>query len=118
MEKEKTGVGARIREIRGQRTQKEFSALLGIGNSTLIRYEAEERDPDMDFILRLNVLFKVQPLWLLTGWGDEASGVKLKPDEAALLDNYRHCSNEGKNAVKTTVSCLAQQAKGLKKKVA
>jgi len=39
----------------------------------------------------------------------------LKPDEAALLDNYRHCSVEGKNAVKTTVSCLAQQVTGAKK---
>lgn len=38
----------------------------------------------------------------------------LKPDEAALLDNYRHASPEGKKAIKATSDALAQPEKGRK----
>ena len=108
-------IGARIKQIRGSQTQQEFADLLGIGRTTLINYEGNSRVPDAELLIKLHILYKIQPLWLLTGQGEDVSGVKLKPDEAALLDNYRHCSAEGKNAVKTTVSCLAQQVTGAKK---
>ena len=36
----------------------------------------------------------------------------LKPDEAALLDNYRHASPEGKKAIKATSDALAQPSSG------
>lgn len=38
----------------------------------------------------------------------------LKPDEAALLDNYRHASPEGKKAIKATSDALAKPEKGRK----
>ena len=38
----------------------------------------------------------------------------LKPDEAALLDNYRHASPEGKKAIKATSDALAKPGKGRK----
>lgn len=109
-----TDIGGRIKQIRGAHTQQEFADLLGVGRTTLIRYENNERVPDAELLIKLHCLYKTQPLWVLTGIGEETSGVKLTPDEAALLDNYRHCSSEGKNAVKTTVSCLAQ-SRGVKK---
>lgn len=40
----------------------------------------------------------------------------LKPDEAALLDNYRHASPEGKKAIKATSAALAQQGEHVNKK--
>jgi hypothetical protein len=43
--------------------------------------------------------------YILTG----KPSVALKPDEMALLDNYRHSTEEGKEAVKKTASALAQQ---------
>ena len=36
----------------------------------------------------------------------------LKPDEAALLDNYRHASPEGKKAIKATSDALAKPSSG------
>lgn len=40
--------------------------------------------------------------------------VSLAPDEAALVDNYRHCPPEGKAALKTTSNALAQPKCGKK----
>lgn len=108
-EKIDVNIGERIKQIRGVQTQQVFADLLGIGRTTLINYESNMRAPDAELLIKLHVLYKVQPLWLLTGIGNEVSGVKLKPDEAALLDNYRHCPPEGKAALKTTSYALAQQ---------
>lgn len=36
----------------------------------------------------------------------------LKPDEAALLDNYRHASPEGRKAIKATSDALAKPTSG------
>ncbi len=101
-------IGSRIKQIRGTQTQQEFADLLDIGRTTLINYEGNTRVPDAEFLLKLYVMYKVQPLWLLTGIGDDVSGVKLKPDESILLDNYRHCPPEGKAALKTTSAALAK----------
>lgn len=110
-----TDIGGRIKQIRGEQTQQEFADLLGIGRTTLIRYESNDRVPDAEILIKLYVLYKTQPLWLLTGWGDEASGVKLKPEEATLLDNFRNSPPEGQAAIKATCSALAQ-SKSMKKK--
>lgn len=40
---------------------------------------------------------------------------RLGPDESALLDNYRHCPPDGKNALKTTSAALAQPKSEMKK---
>lgn len=54
----------------------------------------------------------------ITGNPDDALAVQeavvlqsvLKPDEAALLDNYRNSPPEGKTAIRTTSAAFAQQA--------
>ena len=42
--------------------------------------------------------------------------VKLAPDEAALLDNYRHAPPAGKDALKATSAALAQSTCATRKK--
>lgn len=44
----------------------------------------------------------------------QALQASLKPDEAALLDNYRNSSPEGKKAIKATSDALAKPEKGRK----
>lgn len=107
-EKIDTDIGARLKQIRGSQTQQEFADSLSIGRTTLIRYESNERVPDAELQLKLYIMYKVQPLWLLTGIGDDVSGVKLKPDESILLDNYRHCPPDGQAAIKATSAALAK----------
>lgn len=110
-----TEIGERIKTIRGSQTQQEFADLIGVGRTTLIRYEAGERMPDAEFLIKLNVLYSIQPLWLLTGKGDDVLGVKLKPDEAAFLDNYRHSPKDAQESMKTMCAALAQSAGAVKK---
>lgn len=103
---DKTGIGERIRALRGDSTQKEFASRVGVGRTSVVRYEAGERTPDAEFIAKLNEVLGVDPMWLLTG--EEAKAAPLKPDEAALLDNYRNSPEPGKAAIKTTSAAFAQ----------
>ena len=66
-EKSAFDTGAEIRRIRGERSQEEFADLLGVGRTTVIRYEKNERAPDAEFLIKLNIAFGVDPTYLLLG---------------------------------------------------
>ncbi len=100
--------GERLRLIRGDRSQKDFAELLGIGRTTLIRYEAGARPIDVELLVKLNLLFGTQPLWLLTGAGASEEGVRLTSREAMLLNNYRKSPEEAKVALERTSAAFAQ----------
>ena len=52
----------------------------------------------------------VDVLYVITGQRSQpVSTPTLKPDEAALLDNYRNSPAEGKAAIRTTSAAFAQQ---------
>lgn len=109
-------IGERLKEERDRLglSQTDFAALGGAGRKTQFNYETGERAPDGAYLAAIASV-GADVLYILTGQrGGASPAPALKPDEAALLDNYRHCSAEGKNAVKTTVSCLAQ-SQGVKK---
>lgn len=105
-------IGARIKQMRGQMTQKEFADFIGIGRTSVVRYEAGERTPDAEFIAKVHSTLGVDPIWLLTGQG--AKPLSHTPREAALLDNYRHCPPEGQDAIDKTSALLAQPKCGKK----
>lgn len=99
-------VGERVRQVRGEMTQAAFAELLGIDRKTVVRYESGERLPDAEFLIKLNVLYKVQPLWLLTGLGSDVAGEKLTPREARLLAAYRAADDQGKAALEAMAAAL------------
>jgi transcriptional regulator with XRE-family HTH domain len=101
-------VGERIRAIRGELSQAVFAEKLGIGRTSVIRYESGERQPDVEMLVKLNLLYGVQPLWLLTGKFEATAGVQLTPREAALLENYRRSPEEAKLALERTSAAFAQ----------
>lgn len=107
-------------------TQPAFAEVAGVVKQTVIQWEKGASGPsaaqlsalheigvDLQYVL-LGIRSPKVPLRAGITLHEVIEEV-LTPDEAALLDNYRHCSVEGKNAVKTTVSCLAQSGKGVKK---
>lgn len=98
-------VASRIAKTRGELTQAEFAAMLGVDRKTVVRWEAGERMPDGDSLLALFVRFQADPGWLLTGAG---SAPPLSAREASLLDNYRHATEAGRKALEQTSSALAQ----------
>lgn len=62
-------IGKRIKELRGQKTQAEFSRATGIPKNTLGRYERGEIVPGGDAVALLCKSLKVDPGWLLFGEG-------------------------------------------------
>ncbi len=108
-ELDKSAIGARIRQVRGDMTQKEFSDRLGIGRTSVVRYEAGERSPDADFITKAYAVLGVDAIWLLTGIGSGPPA--LTPEESALLDNFRHSPPAARAALRATSDALAQRGK-------
>lgn len=62
------GVSERIKKIRGEKSQEEFSAEVGVHKNTLSRWERGERTPDHNDLIRLLEIHpEINPAWLLTG---------------------------------------------------
>ena len=49
----KTGIGQRIRELRGDMNQRDFGSQFSGHTNTIGRYESEESSPKADFLLAL-----------------------------------------------------------------
>jgi transcriptional regulator with XRE-family HTH domain len=90
-------MGGTIKKIRGKSSREKFAELLGIGASTLVRYESNERTPDADFLLKMNLLYGVDPMYLLTGRTTSLGG--LNQVEVDLLNAFRSASDDGRKAI-------------------
>lgn len=51
-------VGERIRKLRGKRTKAEVAAAIGVSESSYIKYERGERNPDDNTKVRMATYFK------------------------------------------------------------
>ncbi|MFZ5659172.1 MAG: helix-turn-helix domain-containing protein [Pseudomonadota bacterium] len=98
-------VGDRIKRVRGSMGVGDFAAALNVNRKTVTRWEANEALPDGASLLALFNRFGANPAWVLTGLGEAPP---LAPDEAALLDNYRHASPEGQKTIREVGSAFAQ----------
>lgn len=107
-------ISSRLREERkrlGFGSQADFAAKLGASPSSVHNYEAGKRSPDAEFLAKVAEIGG-DILYILTG--QRAVG-ELKPDEAALLDNYRHSPPEKQNAMREVGASFAQRDEALKK---
>lgn len=59
----------RLKIVRGDLTQAEFSTMLGVHKNTLGRYERGESNPDSEVCAKICSVFGVSPAWLLLGIG-------------------------------------------------
>ena len=100
-------IGKRMREERERLgyNQTDFAALSGASKRSQIDWEKGVSTPNAD-VLAVLVAIGVDVLYILTGQHTPAPAAT--PDEAALLDNYRHCPPEGQAALKATSDALAQ----------
>jgi transcriptional regulator with XRE-family HTH domain len=62
--------GARVRAVRGHRSQEEFAAVLGVSRSSLLRTEMGERPVGHREIEALKLHFGCSASWLLHGEGE------------------------------------------------
>lgn len=62
-------ISERLKIVRGDLTQAEFSTMLGLHKNTLGRYERGDSSPDSEFCAKVCSVFGVSPAWLLLGIG-------------------------------------------------
>jgi transcriptional regulator with XRE-family HTH domain len=61
-------IGRRVREIRGfDLTQAQFGEMMGVGQTTLSKYEKGQAAPSLDFLLRLKAHSGRSIDWIITG---------------------------------------------------
>jgi transcriptional regulator with XRE-family HTH domain len=83
---------------------------MGVSGKTQWLYENGGRIPDAEYLARFAAL-GADVLYVITG---QRTGGTLAPDEAALLDNYRHIPDENRHTVEEVGAALAQWAKAVK----
>ena len=108
-------IGQRLKEERERLgyNQTDFAALAGAAKRTQIDWEKGVSSPTAEQLAAFAAA-GADVLYILTGQrsGAVAPTPVLKPEEAALLDNYRHASPEGKKAIKATSDALAKPSSG------
>lgn len=79
-------LGNRLRQARKTSglSQEAFAACCGVTKKAQINFEKDRQLPGGAYLLKLAAL-EVDVAWVLTG-----AASALTPEEAALLDNYRH----------------------------
>lgn len=106
-------LGDRLKEerLRMKLTQDEMAERCEIGKSSYCAYEAGTTQPKAEF---LSAFARAggDVLYILT-W-QHSAGV-LAPDEAALLDNYRHTPEPQRHTVREVGAAFAQYDEAVKK---
>lgn len=108
-------VGERIAAVRGGMPTAEFAKRCGVGKATLLSYEKNETEPKVSFLQVLINDFGVDPQWLLLGDGEPPEKDRR---ESILLDHFRHCDEQGKDAMLTAGAAMAQPREDRRKKKA
>nr|VFK69406.1 MAG: hypothetical protein BECKUNK1418G_GA0071005_13952 [Candidatus Kentron sp. UNK]VFK73937.1 MAG: hypothetical protein BECKUNK1418H_GA0071006_13822 [Candidatus Kentron sp. UNK] len=93
--------------------QTDFAAIGGIKLRAQFNYETEVRKPDSDYLAAI-ASAGADILYILTGQRGVVESPR-KPEEEALLDNYRNSSEDSRRILRETSAALAQH-KGRKKK--
>jgi len=102
--------GDRLREERERLglSQEEFGAIGGVQKLAQRNYEKGNRNPDASYMTFLAAA-GVDVMYLLTGVRS-AEVSSLKPDEAALLESYRHLCDDQKQTLSKVSRALSISA--------
>lgn len=112
-------IGERLKEerLRLGLSQTAAGALADVTKMSQINYEKGERMPDAAY-LEAFAAAGADVLYILTGQRAQLMAAEppaaycaqpLAPDEAALLENYRHSPPEAQAALRATSAALAQR---------
>lgn len=108
-------IGGRLKEERERlgKNQTDFAALGGAGRKTQFNYETGERAPDGAYLAAIAAA-GADVLYILTGQRGAPVAPAISREEAALLDNFRHCSPEMQQAAKAQLAAMAKPKGKLK----
>jgi transcriptional regulator with XRE-family HTH domain len=94
--------------------QDEFAALAGVTRRAYAEWEAGNTSPTAAHLFGLAAA-GADIGYIVTG---VRSVTGLTPSETSLVDNYRHSSEEGQDAIKRAAFALAQPQRSVKSKAA
>ena len=109
------GVGKRIRQVRGTRSQREFAAILDVDQNTLSKWELDKQTPPMSRLQEIADLGGVPLGWLFASDGDgedESGGPtpdaflsrrldQVERDLRAMRDEFRRVREDLERAVRS-----------------
>lgn len=104
-------IGKRLKEERERLglTQPQLGVLGGAGKTTVIAWERGTAYPNAAFLAAIAAA-GVDVLYVVTGQRASAPALApLKPDEAALLDNYRHAPEDQQRLLRETGAAFAKR---------
>lgn len=104
-----SGFVSRLRELARDRQLDALSRECHLSEEKLLLYLNGVELPTLDYLIAICTATRTDLNWLVSGTPAP------NPDEAALLDNYRHCPPEGRACIKATSAAFAQSGKGVKK---
>lgn len=64
-------LGKKIKEIRGKESRADFAARFDIHANTLLRWENDERQPDIEFLKKIIHSYSISPEWLIMDKGEK-----------------------------------------------
>ena len=107
-------IGERILELIREKgmTQKEFSRLTGISQSTVSEWRGKRLNPSSDKIMIICDILEVDPYYLISGTeGSKYEKVKAMhvyedSDEYQLLSDYRNLSEDSKKRLQGYMQAL------------
>ncbi|WZB74650.1 helix-turn-helix transcriptional regulator [Achromobacter insuavis] len=119
MASEDEDIGARIHGVRKAAglNQQGFAARLGTSSGHISELETGKSVPGGKFLLSLKREFRIDIDWLLTGEGERPAAL-LSEDERILVEQFRHTSKAGRDALLQTGAVLAEGSKIKRRKAA
>ena len=93
-------------------SQTAFAEVGGVQKRAQINYESGERLPDAAYLAAIAAL-GADVLFVLTGQRSRpaSASAELRPDQAALLDNYEHSDEVARQAAQRLLDPRAQRKK-------
>lgn len=115
-------IGRRLEEERKRLglNQEGFAELGGVGRKTQFNYESGERSPDGGYLSDI-AKHGADVLYIITGMRSMPPVLSVEQEQAgyavavlnrkelALVDNYRHSSDKGKEAIEKTGTAVEKQ---------
>lgn len=93
--------------------QVDIATACKLSPTTVNSWKTRNIIPPSDVVIPICRLLEVSPEFLLAGWTEHyPQGVALPADEAALLDSFRACNDEGKMIVRASAVMEARRAEG------
>lgn len=107
-------ISERLKKVREELglTQQGLADRLGVSLRTQQNYEAGKRAPDADYLAAIAAA-GADVLYVLTGQRSQPTpaAATLRPDQAALLDNYEHSDEVARQAAQRLLDPSSQRKK-------